>query len=440
MPRDGFALIEKGDSVEGHVHRACQASAAASEGPTSGNRWTRARSPTIVLTSDANTLYRAGGNDPKGLPPRIRVIEVTRSLNVGGLERVVSTLASGLDPSRFDVSVVCLLRTGYFAQELARQGIRIHLASRNSQHTHYLLFLKLYALFREFRPDIVHTHNTHALLDGALAARLAGVPAIVHTEHGRQFPDKRRYMVCERLLSRWVTKIVAVSSFSKTQLVNHERIRPEKIEVIYNGTSFRDARHDVLATKSALSLIDSYPILGSVTRLSEEKGVRFLLEAMPEILCRFPRAALLVVGDGILRPQLERLVRELGVGDHVTFLGTQSDVSKFLTLVDIFVLASISEGLPLAVLEAMSHGKAIVATDVGGLREVLTDGDAGRLVPPRDSMAIAEAVKRLASDRCGLARAGARARAIYLDRFTEKLMVSNYQRLFLSCLQEAARR
>lgn len=391
-----------------------------------------------MLTSDANAPCRPGRITHGRPGSRIRVLEVTRSLNVGGLERVVSTLASNLDPSRFDVSVVCLLRKGYFAQELERRGIKIYLASEDSQHTHYLLFLKLYALLREVKPDIVHTHNTHAFLDGALAARLARVPAIVHTEHGRQFPDKLRYMICERLLSRWVTKIVTVSSFSKAQLIQHERIRPDKIEVIYNGISFHDARHDVFATKSALSLTDSYPILGSVNRLSEEKGVRFLLEAMPEILVTFPRAALLVVGDGVLRPQLERRVRDLGIDAHVTFLGTQSDVSKFLSLVDIFVLASISEGLPLAVLEAMSHGKAIVATAVGGLSEVLSDGDAGRLVPPRDSTAIAAAVKKLSSDRGGLARAGARARTIYLERFTEKLMVSNYQRLFLNCVPEAA--
>lgn len=384
-----------------------------------------------MLTVHTNTPERIGGHTQP--PRRIRVVEVTRSLNVGGLERVVATLASTLDPSRFDVSILCLLRKGSLARELEHRGIKIYLASGDSGRTSYLLFLKVYALFRRLKPDIVHTHNTHAFLDGVLAAKLAGVRTVVHTEHGRQFPDKLRYMAAERLLSHWVERIVAVSAFTKAQLVKHERIRPDKIEVIHNGIPFHERQHDLFAIKSGLSLSHAYPVLGCVSRLSEEKGVRFVVEAMPDILSVFPRAALLVVGDGVLRPELEQRVRELGLETSVTFVGTQSDVSKFLSVVDVFVLGSISEGLPLAVLEAMSHGKAVVATDVGGVSEVVSDAT-GRLVAPRVPAAIAKAVKELATDPDRLAQVGARARTIYREQFTENVMVSNYQRLFMRCL------
>ncbi len=364
---------------------------------------------------------------------RIKIMQVTRSLNVGGLEKLVSNLARGLDPGLFDVSVVCLLRTGFFYDELEKEGVKVHLVAQSEADVKSrFLFLKLAKLFRQEKPDIVHTHNTHPLIDGVMAAKLAGVSRHVHTDHARLFPDRLLYMVLENLLSYAVDKVVAVSEYSKQDLVKFEKISPKKILVVPNGIDFDliDYDRDQLLRQFGLNV--NGPIIGTVCRLTEQKGTRFLIDALPMVIEKQPNVKLIIVGDGVLRQDLERQVSHLGLQNHTVFCGYQKEVAKYINVMDLFVSSSVWEGMPLGLLEVMACGKPIVATTVGGVTEVVEEGVTGCLVPPEQPGALANAIVNALARPEELRAWGAAARARYESRFTGSIMLENYKQLFLN--------
>lgn len=358
-------------------------------------------------------------------------MQVTRSLNVGGLERIVSCLARRIDTNRFEPSVCCLLRKGFFTPELEAAGIPVHVIPEDARGRTRKSIMALAKLLKRERIDAIHTHNTHPFVEGAIAASLARTPIRIHTDHSRAFPDHQRYMIAERLVSHLVDRVVAVSQHSRNDLIEFEHISPRKIDVIANGVDMRPEPFDVAELKATLGLADNWPIAISVSRLTEQKGTHYFVDAMPAVLAQYPRAKFLIVGDGELRPELEQQAAALGIESAVEFFGYRKDVPRFLAVSDIFVSSSIWEGMPLGLLEVMAYGKPIVGASVGGVPEVIRDGSTGFLVPPRSPQAIAGKILGLASDRDLAARMGASAQALYYEKFTEKSMVGNYEQLVL---------
>ena len=170
------------------------------------------------------------------LKRKIKVMQVTHDLNIGGLQQLVGDLCLNIDKSLLDISVCCLRDVGPFAEELQKNGIKVYrIPPRPNNKTDYFSFLKLYNLLKGKQIDILHTHNTHPFMDGTVAGKMADIPVIIHTDHARQFPDKRRYMLAERILSHFVDKVVAVSESVKQDLIYYEKINSKKITVIWNG-------------------------------------------------------------------------------------------------------------------------------------------------------------------------------------------------------------
>ena len=362
---------------------------------------------------------------------RIKVMQVTRSLNVGGLEKLVALFAKKLDPNKFDVSVCCLLRKGFFADDLESQGIKIHLVKDEGEAESRFGFLKLVKLLKQERPQILQTHNTHAMMDGTVAAKLAGIPIVVHTDHARSFPDQTKYMVIENILSRMVDRVIAVSEYSKQDLVNFEKINPKKIDVIPNGVSFDKGEYDADAVKRELGLNQAEFVLGTVSRLTDQKGTKYLIAAMPAILEAYPNVMLAIVGDGVEREALEAQVKSLGIEDKVRFFGYQKEVQKYISAIDLFVSSSIWEGMPLGLLEVMSCAKPIVGTAVGGVPEVVAEGETGYLTSKENPEGLSAAVIKALSDKQKLLAMGQAAAVRYEQNFTESIMVENYEKLFL---------
>ncbi len=365
---------------------------------------------------------------------KTRLLQITHDLHVGGLPRVVDTLCRTLDHDRFDVSVLCLRDVGPLGMALREDlGIPVHKLRDNHDVPDRTAFLKVARFLRKNRFDVIHTHNTEPFIEGSLGAILAGVPTLVHTDHARPFPDKRRYMLAEWFVSKFAWRVVGVSDHTTENLRRYERISPRKLVTVVNGIDGHryDAPIDAAAARAALDLPRGAPVLGFASRLEEQKGMTWLLQALPGILKVHPDLKLLVAGTGELEGPLAEEARSRGVDHAVRFLGVRLDIPVLLKVFDLHVLPSLWEGLPMIILESMAAGCPTVATAVGGVPTALVDGENGRLVPPADPGALQAAILEALADRGGLRRMGERARATFQERFTARAMARRYEALYL---------
>lgn len=369
----------------------------------------------------------------------LRILQVTHDLAPGGLQRVVVDLARGLRALGHDAQVCSLRGEGPLLDELRDRGVPAHPMPWPARGVDRGMFLKVTRLLREGRFDVIHTHNTQGFLDGGLAALLARVPARIHTDHARPFPDKLRYMIAERVFASTYDKVVGVSEHTAENLRRYEKIPEKKLRVILNGIDgarYREARAgaDIAALRRRAGLEKFSRVFGLGVRLEEQKGIAHLLAAMPEILARHPDAGLAIAGGGTLEGALKAQVRSLGIAGNVRFLGSFAHLEEFYPLLDFFVLPSLWEGLPLCLLEAMSLGLPIVATKVGGVGALLTEGRDALLVPPGDARALAQAVTRVLDDFPGALRFGAEARGLFDSRHDAARMVGAYLDLYRAAL------
>src|SRR5882672_9800839 len=338
----------------------------------------------------------------------VRVAHLIEGDQWAGAEVQVAHLLAGLADFGELELVAILFAEGRLAQELRRSGISV--AVVNEQELGRLRVA--WGLGRELRRravDVLHTHGYKESILGAVVGRWAGVRWYVKTEHGRVEPSRgwqRVKMAFYRWLDHWVAhaatnRVIAVSEDLYRHLA--ATLPGGRVALIRNGL---DPRRIVVGAPSAeirrgLGVGERAPLLGTVGRLVPVKGLGYFLEAARSLLAELPEARFLVVGDGPLRSDLERQARELGVAHAVQFCGFRADVADVINALDVFVMPSIHEGLPMALLEASVLGKPIVASAVGGIPEVLT-GSQGWLVPPGDVPELARAcLSALASGREG---------------------------------------
>lgn len=318
--------------------------------------------------------------------PRLRVVHVVLSLECGGLEHVVVDLARiGRDAGQ-EVSVICLERKGILADTLVGLGIRVECLHKPSGLQFSLMRRRLRPLLRELRVDILHVHQIGALLYAGAAARAVGVPAIVHTEHGKHFGSGVKARWLGRLAARHADCFFCVSGDIAEEVVRLRIAGVPKVSVMPNGidtTKFGKAC-DTAAVRKEWNIPLDAPVIGTVGRLAEIKRQDLLVRAFAHLLRKLPTAHLLLVGDGPMRSELERLADNLGVCQAVHFAGYREDRDRLLHAMDIFTLTSRSEGMPLSVLEAWAAGVPVVAAHVGGLPELIDHDRTGILVQGDD--------------------------------------------------------
>ncbi|MFQ5688788.1 MAG: glycosyltransferase [Gemmatimonadota bacterium] len=364
---------------------------------------------------------------------RLKVMQVTHDLGIGGLPRVVATLAGALDRSRFEPSVLCLNETGPLAAELEQRGIAVlQLPKPSGARPDYFAFHRVARVLRERGIDVLHTHNTQPFIDGGIAGILARVPRHIHTDHARDFPDKRRYMLAERVLSRFADRVVGVSRHTSSDLVRYEGIDPARVVTIHNGIDSvpYEREVDAVAKRRSLGLSPSTPVLGLGVRLTEQKGIEHLLRAMVTVRRRIPEVVLLIAGYGPLAGDLEALAGRLGVAGCTRFLGPRLDMEELLHVFDVYVLPSLWEGFPLVLLEAMAAGCPIVATDVGGVSEAVRPGHNGLLAQPANPEALAAAILRLLEDEDLRLRFAAGGKRLLREEFRADVMARRYEELY----------
>ncbi len=360
---------------------------------------------------------------------RIRLLFVLPSEVRGGAEEVVLSLLRGLDPASYELALACpapLLKA--MGRDLAPLDVQT-LAVRPSSWAYPKDLWTLASFIRGFRPHVVNPHLFRATLVVAPLAKLLGVPVVIETYHGREAwrtgTIKGRFFV-DRMISRFVDRMIAVSGAARDFLVHRKAIPAEKIAVVPNGrelTNFVPGSHGGDIRKE-LSIPEDVPLLGVIGRLEAQKGHEYLLKAMPAILAEAPRAVLLVAGDGSLQESLSLRTRALGIETHVRFLGFRKDVARVIDALDLVVMPSLYEGMPLIAIEAAAMGKPIVASRVDGTEEVVVDGETGILVPPADPGKLAAAVVELLKDSPRTRRMGPRAREVALERFDLRAQIA----------------
>lgn len=366
---------------------------------------------------------------------KIRILFITSNLGIGGLEQVIVQICTHIDKKIFEPAVCCLHFKGDLAKQLESLGVRVYLAGVIKPD--YMAFLKILPIIKKFKPQIVHTHNINASIDGIIASVLKQLPVIIHTDHARKFPDKQHYMFIERLLSRFVSKIIAVSEETRRNLIYYEKIKESKLKVVTNGVGRLEVNvANVLKIKEELGIKANSLVIGTAVRLEKQKGLIHLIKAVPSILEKYPDITVVIAGRGSQREFLIDEVKKAGLLQTVKFIGPRLDIADFLGMLDIYVLPSEWEGLPMSLLEAMCCKRAIVASRVGGIPGAITDGVHGILVSPGSHEELSSQICRLIKDELLREKLGEAAKSRFEEKFTVERMVQEHQNIYLEFLNK----
>lgn len=308
--------------------------------------------------------------------------------------------------------ILCVLRKRDASDDLFKaQGITIKYLGKGRFDP--ITLMSLLNIIKEERADIIHLHGYGASNFGRIAALVMGVPAIVHShDDNPNYPLYQR--IADLVLARFTDKVIAVSGSAKESAINKRKFSESKVVVMHNAIPLEKFHglddYQIEKEKIRMGINSDYNVIGTMTRLREEKGNEYLLEAAAEVLKVFPKTVFLIVGDGPLREELQGLCKKLNIEKNVIFYGFSNDVQKLYSVFDINVIASITEGSPSALLEAMAIGNPIVSTDVGGLKEIIKDGETGLLVPSKNSTELAQKIILLLNNKHELKKLGKNAR------------------------------
>lgn len=368
----------------------------------------------------------------------LHVVHCVLSLNIGGLERnVVNQVREGQKLGQ-RVSVVCLDEPGVLAPRVEALGVKPLVLGRRAGLRPGMI-LRVRRALAELRPDVLHTHQRATLFYAGAAARMLGIPAVVHTEHTREEYDTRFRTRLLGQLSGNFCDIFYCLTQEFADLVRETGVAPaRKVRIIQNGidiSSFTESLDKTIDVRKLHGIPADAPLIGAVARHKPVKALDVLLRAFAKVGEKFPAAHLVLVGDGPLRADLERLAADLGVKDVTHFAGFRPHSGPYLRAMDVFTLSSREEGMPQSVLEAAVVGVPIVASRVGGIPEVVRDGVTGLLVNFGDEVAHAAALCRVLGDKAHARQLAEAARERVRNVFCVGRMAADYHRDFLRMLR-----
>ncbi|MBA7597473.1 D-inositol-3-phosphate glycosyltransferase [subsurface metagenome] len=361
------------------------------------------------------------------LQNKVKILQLITSLNIGGTEHYLLSLVQRLNKRKYEVRVGYLKERGPLAEAIEREGISLYPLS-----CPWRLFLFL----RKERIQLLHTYLYRANIMGRIIGRIAGVPVIISSQ--RSTDDWRRWhhSVADRWTARFANKIIANSEVVRKRLIHREGISEEKITVIYSGIDLNKFRVNIRVKREALGIKPRSTVMGTVARLHPAKGLTYLLKTLKQVKDTIPEATLLIMGDGPIKKKLEEETVSLGLKERVIFTGFRQDIPQLLSLLDVFVLPSLWEGLPSSLLEALAMGKPVVATDVGGVREIIQDRVHGLLVPPRDPGALAQAILWMLKNKKEAQEMAKRGKERVEKYFTVDRMIEETEKLYDELIQE----
>ena len=372
---------------------------------------------------------------------KTKLLFVIDALEFGGGERVFLQLAAGLRGC-FEIFIASM-PGGIFEYELKQLGIKFYPVEM-SKRLSLKPIRRIKAIIRNNKIDLVHSQGARADFFARIAGRIAGVPHIICTVampvegFDVGLLQKKIYRFMDYLTERYVEGFIVVSDSLKQMLMERRGIPAHQVVRVYNGIELSqyhlDAQYGELSKEWGIP--QDVPVVGAIGRMVWQKGFNYFIKAVPDIMRVVPEARFLLVGDGLLRERLEALSEELRVRDNLIFTGFRSDIKEILSAIDILVIPSLQEGFPMITLEAMSMAKPIIATNIDGITEQITDGVNGILVPPKNPSALAKAIIKVINDK-ELARSmGLAAREKVEQEFSVEKMVAETEKVYLFLLKE----
>ncbi len=359
---------------------------------------------------------------------KINVLELVDNLEIGGAENVVKMLAEGFDKEKFNIIVCSISIGGFYVNELRKKGIKVYVL--NKKHgIDFSIISKIRKVIRKEKIDIIHTHLWTADLWGRFAAILER-KKVISTAHNVEIWKKKHHKLIDRLLAPFTYKIVAVSNEVKNFYINKIGIDKRKLLTIHNGIDIKYIKPNKSKDEMLKKLGIKGQVVGIVGRLHPQKDHKNFLKAVRLVLKEIPNTNFLIVGNGLLRKELEDYVRKLKIDDNVKFLGLRKDIYNIFNIMDVNVLSSIHEGHPIVLLEAMFLKIPSVVTRVGGNPELIEDGRNGFVVPSRDSEALAKSIVKLLKNKNLREKFGEGSRIKIEKNFSSDKMIEKYEMLF----------
>jgi len=355
-------------------------------------------------------------------------------MHYGGAEKVVLHLVSGSEGQAIASAVCCTRFIGSIGEQLRAQGVPILVTAPKRHAFRYFGPLKLLGAIRHLRPDVVHTHGLQAIATIGPLAKARLVPPWVHTFHYGNYPyANKRWMWIERTFSRRADRLVAVSEAQRSAIIQWHEVEDPRIVVVPNGVRPLPRRLDATGLaelRRGFGISAEKRIVGTVAVMTEQKGISHLLDAAARIAEKSPEVHFLIVGGGPREQEYRELSQSMGLAGVVTFAGWRDDVGDLLQLMDIYVMSSLWEAMPLALLEAMSAGRPIVATDVSDNAIIVEDGQSGLIVPPADPGKLAGAISRLLGNAELANRMGINAEGRLRESYSVDLMLHRYGQIY----------
>ena len=361
----------------------------------------------------------------------LRVAYVIDKLSLHGTQKFLVCLAQGLARRGIEQKVYCLKNDAHPAHRdaLRAAGVELIIVGRLN-----IILLRgvwrMIAAWRAWRPDIVFTLLFNSDQLGRVAAKLAGVPVILSSIRAKNVYKRRWQLLLDRLTARWADTVIFNTRGAIPFALQYEGVRPEQVAYIPNGVAMPPPMRDRREVRQRFGLPEHARVIGTVGRVSHQKGHAFLLHAFREIHAQFPDTLLLIAGQGPLFAPMRALARELGLTDCVRFLGERTDIDALLACLDVYAQASLFEGMPNALMEAMAAGKPVIATAVDGSCELVEDGKTGWLIPPENAAMLADALRRALLHPAQAAEVGRAAAAHVTAAFSVEKMVEAYEDLF----------
>ncbi len=375
---------------------------------------------------------------------KINISFIIDHLDIGGTETQLLTLIKGMDRDRFNPIVICLKERGKIAQQIQHLGFKVYLASSSSIMLpkiveRLLMVWKIFRLLKRHRTHVAQTYLLTANIFGTVAARLARVPVICSSERSiintdyKDLPGRNKVF---RWVSRWIDVVFGNSRLVADYLQQTVKIPVEKVRYIYNGVALdRFKNGSSYDFRKELSLSPETKLIGKIARLVEQKNHPLLFEAIRILKKDHDNFKVILAGDGPYRGHLEKLAKEMGLEYTVFFLGNRTDMEKILPALDMVVQSSNFEGLPNAIMEAMSASKPVVATDAGGTHELIIHSETGYLVPCNDPVLLARKISVLLDDSELMTQMGEKGFEHIQKFFSEKRLIETTEKMYIELFE-----
>jgi len=356
---------------------------------------------------------------------------------MAGSERNITQLMTNIDQKRFQITVACFI-SGKLAQDMRDQGFPVFDLKRGGVHT--INGLKNLAFLRKlvYENDISLLVTYHESSDfyGLALSKICNIP-VISSRRDMGYKADFRHRIAYRLFGKFFNAVLTVSRSVKDEVVRRKWFPTNKVFTIYNGVNVREYidKNNIEILKGSIGIEKKHPVVGVVAGLRKIKGIRYFIEAASIISRRNADVEFLIIGPdwgepGCTKEELEFLAKQLKVSNNIRFLGTRSDIPDLITIFDVAVVASLSEGFSNAILEYMASSKPVVATNVGGNPEAVVHGETGFLVPPGDASALANAIGAILEDKQMATRFGRAGRKCVEEKFSLEKMIKNYENLF----------